>query len=160
MRILISLLAASSLLMACERQSPPEPRAGENVSSPPHEQTVTPPAVAEAAHQHSDAKSAVTTYDCDNGESILAQYDNEGENTGVTLTLGDKSYTLYSVVTASGARYASEEGLTPEEGIQWLTKGDEGVLTTLILDHTAPPEDNNVLFRCIKQGAGNSSPGA
>jgi membrane-bound inhibitor of C-type lysozyme len=97
------------------------------------------------------------TYHCDNGKSVAATYTESSENSegsadgetpAATLVIDDKHYAMYSVVSASGARYASEQGLLPNEGIQWFVKDDEAMLVAMVLDHTANPDDAQVLFRC------------
>lgn len=87
-------------------------------------------------------------YECDDGREITARY---GENPPALLEVDGKSYPLYQVVSASGARYASERGLTPETGIIWWTKGDEATLYEMILDHTVSAEDYPVLAQCAER---------
>lgn len=152
MKILFPLLVTSALfLTACEREA----------AQPVGSDTEAVTAVDfDEGHQQDVTLTEnlpAILYDCDNGERIQARYDNRTENTSVTLAIDGKSYWLYSVPTASGARYASEQGLQPEEGMQWLTKGNEALLTNLILDHTVPAEEATILARCEIQNGQSTS---
>jgi membrane-bound inhibitor of C-type lysozyme len=160
MKALLPLFITSTLfLSACEQGNTDVPAASEAATS-----------AAQSSHEghegheghlhhgHDNADITTVTYDCDNGESIQAQYDNRTQDSVAILTINEKTYSLYQVISASGARYASEKGIQADEGIQWLTKGKEAVLTNLVLDHTAPPEDTTVLFRCEEQNAAQSEP--
>jgi membrane-bound inhibitor of C-type lysozyme len=85
------------------------------------------------------------TYQCDKGQTIIALY--KDDNSAV-LTIDGKDYDLYSVVSGSGARYATEQGLNFEQGMSWHTKGDDAILKTVTLDDSAKPEDEVILFSC------------
>jgi membrane-bound inhibitor of C-type lysozyme len=85
------------------------------------------------------APSLSVEYICDSGQTITVRYDNHDE-TGRTaiLAIADREFELYQVVSASGARYATEQGLKPDMGLQWWVKGDVATLSEMIMDHTAP----------------------
>jgi len=167
MRAAIPLILTASLaLVACDRSAPevaPVPEAPvedtlELPTSPSETSTPEEDLAAVDAPDHDltiidadeDAPPAVT-YDCDDGKSIQAFYQTEENGGGVTLLIEGEQYALYAVVSASGARYASEQGFNAEEGIQWLTQDNEAVMLNMILDDTATPDDNTVLFRCEVQ---------
>lgn len=79
------------------------------------------------------------TYACQSGATIVARYDNSNADAPTaTLDYQGKSFPMYSVRSASGARYATEQGLSPDKGLQWWTKGSSATLSEMIMDHTAP----------------------
>lgn len=90
-------------------------------------------------------------YDCDGGIGavIINQHD---DSDGITLDIQHQLYHLYSVRAASGAKYATEQGLKPETGLIWWGKGDEAMMLEMILDHTVLPEDYPLLSLCQKRG--------
>ena len=77
-------------------------------------------------------------YSCDSGATVAAVYDSDAAVPRAKLTIRDRSFDLHSVVAASGARYATEQGFEPDKGLQWWTKGDDATLSEMTLDHTAP----------------------
>lgn len=85
------------------------------------------------------AKIINATYSCDSGETIRASYDNtDAAAPKARLEYKGRSFDMYSVLAASGARYATEQGLETDRGLQWWTKGKEATLSEMIMDHTAP----------------------
>ncbi len=77
-------------------------------------------------------------YLCTSGRQVVVVYV-EGAQPGARLYIGERLFNLYQVRSGSGARYATEQGLKPDHGLQWWTKGHEATLSEMILDHTAPP---------------------
>jgi membrane-bound inhibitor of C-type lysozyme len=78
-------------------------------------------------------------YVCDSGKTIAVRYDNRDPNAATAiLTIAGGDFELYQVVSASGARYATEQGLKPDMGLQWWVKGNTATLSEMIMDHTAP----------------------
>lgn len=123
------------MLGAC---SPPAPQ------DPPPEQTAaSTPAAA--------IPSKTVNYACTPSKNIVTTYDNsDPANPKAVLAIDGVIYELYSVVSASGARYATEQGILPEHGMQWHSKAEKAVLMTMTLDHTAKPEDEKILFDCTE----------
>ncbi|MDI7861611.1 MliC family protein [Rhizobiaceae bacterium n13] len=79
------------------------------------------------------------TYGCDSGQTIVVRYDNSNaEKPTARLEYKDRTFKLYNVISGSGARYATEQGLAPDKGLQWWTKGDGATLSEMLMDHTAP----------------------
>lgn len=76
-------------------------------------------------------------YACDSGRKIGAVYP-AGEDAGARLTIGERTFDLYRVRSGSGARFATEQGLKPDHGLQWWVKGEEATLSEMVMDHTAP----------------------
>lgn len=101
-----------------------------------------------SAHEEDAAEMLWIDYACDSGKNIRASYINNEESSSAHLEIDGRHYALYGIVTASGAGYASEQGLRPDEGMKWLTKGDEAVLIAMILDDTVNPDEVQVLMRC------------
>lgn len=79
------------------------------------------------------------TYACDSGNIIQVRYDNTNpEAPAATLEYKGKTFEMYQVRSGSGARYATEQGLGPDRGLQWWSKGDGATLSEMLMDHTAP----------------------
>ncbi len=73
-------------------------------------------------------------YDCDNHWIVDVQYENTEAIANARLTLNDRELVLYSVMAASGAKYATENGLSEGKGLVWWIKGASGTLYENILD--------------------------
>lgn len=86
------------------------------------------------------AEDVITaTYGCDSGETIVAQYDNSDPDARkAMLEYKGQTFPMYSAPSGSGSRYATEQGLSADKGLQWWIKGDTGTLSEMIMDHTAP----------------------
>lgn len=115
------------------------------------EKTVPAPPPATMEHMHAQHAHALMTHDyqCEPSQSIQATYDNtDPQKPSVSLTINGKTYPMYSIVTASGAGYATEQGMHEGQGMKWLTKGDSALLVSMTMDHTAKPEDEKTLFAC------------
>lgn len=79
------------------------------------------------------------TYECESGETIAARYDNTNPDAPTArLEYKGQTFEMHNVRAASGARYATEQGLAPDKGLQWWTKGDGATLSEMLMDHTAP----------------------
>lgn len=89
------------------------------------------------------------TYGCGSFGEVVARYDNSGtDRSTVRLTVGGTSRDLVEVVAASGARYATEHGLTPDHSLIWWASGPEATLLEMPLDHTATFADARTLATC------------
>ena len=83
--------------------------------------------------------AAAETYRCESGQTIVARYDNSNPDAPTArLEYRGRTFEMYNVRAASGARYATEQGLSPDKGLQWWTKGDDATLSEMLMDHTAP----------------------
>ena len=137
------LLAVS--LVACDQPDKSQ-SAAVSPTVPALDVVVPEPPMSVAAGQ-----SSTVHYGCTPDQQILATYDNrDATKPKAILNINGVNYELYSVVSASGARYATEQGIQPEQGMQWHTKADKAVLTSMTLDHTAQPEDEKTLFDCTE----------
>ena len=138
MKTLAPLLIATLALSAgCSKA--PQPPAVENGTT---NAAATPENIAAPVE-------APATLTCDNGFTIAARYDNsDPQNAKAILTINGKEYTLNSAVTASGARYTSEAGMTPDMLLEWRTKGDEASLYESPLDDSVTPEDVKLRATC------------
>ena len=74
-------------------------------------------------------------YQCNNNMVITAKYIISNIDHRVLLTVDNTEFELYSVMSASGAKYATEQGLHNEKGLVWWTSGTEGSLYHMVLDH-------------------------
>lgn len=138
-RLIGNVLLASVVLSACSQPK--------SQDSGQHEPSVSSAQVAAVA-------STAINYTCTPSQNIVATYDNSNPATPkAVLIIDGVRYELYAVVSASGARYATEQGIQPEQGMQWHTKGNNAMLTSMSLDHTARPEDEKTMFECTEQAA-------
>jgi membrane-bound inhibitor of C-type lysozyme len=77
------------------------------------------------------------SYTCADGRRIEARYDNSVPGkSSLRLEVDGRSFEMFAVVAASGARYSTESGLKPDHGLQWWTKGREATLSEILMDHT------------------------
>jgi membrane-bound inhibitor of C-type lysozyme len=94
-------------------------------------------ALSHVAHAQTNIINA--HYKCESGRQIAVRYDNTKPAAATALlTFGGRNFNLYQVMSASGARYATEQGLRPDFGLQWWIKGNEATLSEMMMDHTAP----------------------
>ncbi|HWK42656.1 MAG TPA: MliC family protein [Croceibacterium sp.] len=68
------------------------------------------------------------SYDCLPAQRLTATYDNSVEPSKATLVLDGKTYELTVGISASGARYVTEQGRTSGKTLVWWTKGQDGTL--------------------------------
>lgn len=96
--------------------------------------------------------SAPTRYVCEGQPPVLVHYDNsDPQQPRALLSFEGKSFSMHSVRTASGARYATEQGRRPDMSLEWHTKGGEGLLMEAPLDHTRTADSLKVVARCKQQ---------
>jgi membrane-bound inhibitor of C-type lysozyme len=96
--------------------------------------------VSPAKEQPADGQPEQTRYVCDNGKIVMARYNNAGKESSAQLSIDGKSYGLYQVISASGSKYATEQGPKPDHLFVWWTKGKEATWYESALDHTANDE--------------------
>ena len=147
MHLMCATLVVAVSLTACDQpDAKPQSAAAVSPAVPATEVLVSEPPVSVTAVQ-----SSTVHYGCTPDQQILATYDNrDATKPKAILNINGVDYELYSVVSASGARYATEQGIQPEQGMQWHTKADKAVLTSMTLDHTVQPEDEKTLFDCTE----------
>lgn len=97
-------------------------------------------------------QSNTVHYACRPSQDITVTYSaQDATQPKATVVIDDIAYEMYAVVAASGARYATEQGIHPEQGMQWHTKGDSAMLMSMALDHTVSSEDEHMLFSCTEK---------
>lgn len=97
------------------------------------------------------AKVIEANYACDSGATVDVRYDNTNPDAPTaTLRYKGRSFEMYSVLSGSGARYATGQGLSPDHGLQWWIKGDEATMSEMIMDHTAPEPTPIETCRVVK----------
>lgn len=113
------------------------------------------PAAAPAMQDGSAvAKVIEATYACESGATVDVRYNNTNADAPMaTLQYKGRSFEMHNVRSGSGARYATEQGLSPDHGLQWWIKGDEATLSEMVMDHTAP-EPKPIETCRARQGAG------
>jgi membrane-bound inhibitor of C-type lysozyme len=143
-KLVIPAALCSAVLVGCQQPA-----------DKPQSSSVAPITAAAPVENSNPVATVInSTYTCDNGKIIAAVYDNrQADQSKVTLTIDGKTYQLTQAVAASGARYTTEQGINPEQGLSWHTKGADAVASTITLDHTAKPEDEKTLFSCSVQAA-------
>ena len=78
-------------------------------------------------------------YACESGQTIVVRYDDSNPDAPTaTLEYKARSFEMYNVQAQSGRRFATEQGLTPDRGLQWITNEGSAVLSEMLMDHTAP----------------------
>ena len=112
----LTVLAVSSLalLAAC----------GGGGDTAPTDETAT-PAIVETA---TPVAAAPTSYDCLPAHLLTVAYDNSGVNPTATLSLDGANFVLSRIESASGAKYKTDAGRTPDKTLIWWTQGENGML--------------------------------
>ncbi len=77
-------------------------------------------------------------YTCDNKTNVSAKYLNTENTSAAELLIDGKTLVLHEAVSASGARYESDHGLTPGTGLVWWTKGNAASLYALARGKETP----------------------
>lgn len=78
-----------------------------------------------------------TVFTCESGNTVIVQTGTGPDGQGVRLDYLEQSFELYPVQATPG-RFATEQGLRPDHGLEWISEGEEGRLSELPLDHAAP----------------------
>jgi membrane-bound inhibitor of C-type lysozyme len=97
-------------------------------------------------------------YFCDNNQALSVEYyeralDRSHVNTGINLRYQNREFEMYRSYSASGAKYATEQGLNPEDGLMWWSTGEKGRLITMILDDSVTAEDYPIITTCKTKGS-------
>ena len=87
---------------------------------------------------------------------VGAFYHTDSDPATAHLLIDGLEYDLTQVPSASGAKYSTEAGVLDGFGMSWHSKGNEqdaqAVLSGVVLDHTANPDDAPVWYRCKSEG--------
>ena len=87
----------------------------------------------------------VTRYSCEDGRAVLARYANTGAvNATVDLDIAGIKRQLAQGVSASGARYETDQGISPGRKLVWWSKGDGAMLIESDLDNQDGATDKTV----------------
>src|SRR5690348_2092358 len=86
------------------------------------EATATPPAAIETTPV---AAATPISYDCLPAHLLTVVYDNSGATPRATLTLDGTTHELTQIEAASGAKYATDAGLTAGKSLIWWSLGGE-----------------------------------
>ena len=97
---------------------------GKPAEAPPE---AAPPPAAEAPAPTAEAANVSVQYTCENGKTVDATYQNAGDGS-VDVEIDGKVYMLQPVVSASGAKYQNQQGMSPGKSLVWWTKGPEAML--------------------------------
>lgn len=92
-------------------------------------------------------------YICDNNQVLSVEYyeravDRSEGKTGINLRYENREFEMYRTYSLSGEKYATEQGLNPEDGLMWWSKGEEGTLITMLLDDSVTAADYPIITRC------------
>lgn len=150
-KVFLPAVVCSMALVGCQKtvEKVETPAPATPVAAPSDTASASAPAVVDSS---ASASIVNTTYSCDQGKTVTAEYDNtQAAQSKVALTIDGKTYQLNQAVAASGARYTTEQGLTANQGLSWHTKGPVAIASTITLDHTAKPEDEKVLLNCTEK---------
>lgn len=78
------------------------------------------------------------TYRCTSGRVVTVRYENPQDVARMArLFLGGREVLLHQIGAASGRRFATEEGLKSDRGLQWWVKGRNATLSETVLDPAA-----------------------
>lgn len=114
------------------------------------------PAVKPAAVEPASVRE--TLYRCESGRDIAARYfAGGGRAPTAQLLIDGKTYDLYQVKTDTGRRFASEQGLSPDHGLQWRVHGNAATLSDMLMDHTTATD--SVLDACTAELESHARPG-
>ena len=110
----------------------------------------TPPTAVTPAPGPAGTTAPPVSYACESGQSITVSYP---DTATALLAYGTRSYTLLTVQSASGARYAGS-------GLEWWTATRDGS-ESATLSRLGPNEDVGVavLERCSRPSSGPVAPG-
>lgn len=89
-------------------------------------------------------------FGCDNGLSVEIEVPQNYANR-LKILYDGAPYSLYRIQAASGEKYGTEQGITPEEGLIVWSKGNEMSLYTMILDDSVDANDYPLITQCHKQ---------
>jgi membrane-bound inhibitor of C-type lysozyme len=88
-------------------------------------------------------------YACSGGRTIEARYDNsDAVNPRAELVLDGRRIGFYQVRSASGARYATQDGLRGGHGLIWWTQGNQATLFDYSLDPRLRPGGERPIATC------------
>lgn len=68
------------------------------------------------------------SYDCTPAMALSVKYDNSVDPPKAAVTLDGKTYDMTLAPSASGARYMTTSGRTPDMTLVWWNKGNDGML--------------------------------
>jgi membrane-bound inhibitor of C-type lysozyme len=102
----------------------------------------------EVALSDIDVHKERLSYACENGFAVIAIYYGQPDHALADLQVNDRYFSLYAVPSASGAKYATEQGLEEGAGLIWWVKGDEAMVIEMTLDHTVTPNQYPVITTC------------
>lgn len=88
--------------------------------------------------------AAPATYTCEDGKQVQATYHADG----ATVVVDGRTFQMYRIRSGSGARYGTEQGLTPHTGLVWWVQGQGAMLRTMVLDDTS--RGNPLLTTCTQ----------
>lgn len=93
--------------------------------------------------------SATQYYACgEAGPLILRREPGDPRTAGALLAFGGRQWPLRPAPAASGVRYVTENGRSPDMSLEWRGKGDEGMLLEAPLSDSRKPEDLRTFARC------------
>lgn len=110
-----------ALLMACKPAEIPATEASPGAASGTEVANAEPAAAAPL--------SVDAVYDCTPAKAISVRYDNHNpKEAEADVTIDGRKYELDQVLSASGARYFTDDGLADKKTLTWWNKGKEGTL--------------------------------
>jgi len=113
----VLLLALPLALASC---GPKEPTT-ETIATPSPAATPDP-----AATPTSETIEAV--YDCPPNRTVTVVYNNAATPQTASVTFDNQTYAMTQAMSASGARYTTNEGRSPGMTLTWWNKGNDGML--------------------------------
>ena len=133
-------LIAPLLIAACGER-PAEPK-----------QEAAAPAATEPAPPAPDAPPEVieASYECTPAMTLSVKYDNSVDPPKAAVTLDGKTYDMTIAPSASGARYMTVSGRTPDMTLVWWNKGRDGFLQE---GKGATSDDEKTIATCTEKSS-------
>jgi membrane-bound inhibitor of C-type lysozyme len=103
------------------------------------------------AHAQSESHQAsAVQYECDSGDKLSVEYINSEQTRSAKLIYKNRTFDMYETRAASGSKYATEQGITPEYGLIWWTQKNDGTLIKMLKDHTIKAKFYPVIESCAQ----------
>lgn len=112
--------------------------------------TKTAYSINRAHAQSKNHQASAVQYECDSGDKLSVEYINSEQARSAKLLYKNRTFDVYEIRAASGSKYATEQGITPEDGLIWWTQKNEGTLIKMIKDHTIKAEFYPVIESCVQ----------
>lgn len=138
-RVLTAAVVIAPLLAACgERPAESKREAAAPTTTEPAPPPAPPPEIIEASYQ------------CTPAMTLSVKYDNTIDPPKAAVTLDGKVYDMTLAPSASGARYMTLDGRSPDMTLVWWNKGRDGFLQE---GKGATSDDEKTIATCVEKSS-------